>query len=79
MKRVIQCKYSCAGCGIHRRVVSVAARTTENVVEWMENVCIVALGSDHAIQSPTCTSATLSEVMVPIDGKDPNHRVGTVK
>ncbi len=77
MKRVIQCKYSCADCGIHRRVVSIPARTTEEIKRWMDDVCVVAIAKDHAIQSPTCRATAITELMIPIDTNDPNHRVGT--
>lgn len=77
--RAIQCKYSCAKCGIHRQIVSVAARlpTEPDVVHWMDTVAAPALSRDHDARSPHCHITTLSEVMIPlVDGVD---RVGGVE
>lgn len=64
----IDCKYSCAGCGLYRVVVSVPARTTEELFVWMDWVAAKAISEDHARRSPSCTSRTISELMIPITG-----------
>jgi hypothetical protein len=70
MREAIQVKYSCAGCGLHRVVVTVAARTQEPVVEWVEKIMAQAISNDHSQRSPHCASRTMSEVMIPIEGND---------
>jgi hypothetical protein len=64
--RAIQCKYSCFKCGIHRQIVTVRGRTTEDVVEWLNTVCAPALSADHDRRSPDCRITKLDEVMVPL-------------
>ena len=70
MKETIQCKYSCFKCNIVNRVVTVVARESEDVVYWMENICIVTIAKDHSTQSPHCLAKSLSNLMIPIDGAD---------
>ena len=70
MREAIQVKYSCAGCGVRRVAVTVAARTQEPVVEWVEKIMAQAISNDHSQRSPHCVSRTMSEVMIPIEGKD---------
>lgn len=78
MKRVIQIKYSCKQCGIIKRTVSVIARTTESVTDWMENNCIIAIAKDHSIQSPLCNATEISEVIIPIENSE-THKIGAGK
>lgn len=63
-------RYSCDLCGIKDREVQVQARGGENVVEWMENTCIIALANDHARLSPNCRPQTLTNLMIPVSGAD---------
>lgn len=69
----IEVLYSCAGCGLQRVSAAVPARTTENVVDWLEKVAARVLSADHQRRSPLCRSTVMSEVMIPISGAD---RVG---
>jgi hypothetical protein len=64
--RTIQCKYSCFKCGIHRQIVTVRGRITEDVVEWLNTVCAPALSADHDRRSPACRITRFDEVMVPL-------------
>ncbi len=64
----IECKYSCSLCGLHRVSVMVAARTTEDVAVWLEQIATPALVNDHEARSPGCHPATLSELLIPITG-----------
>jgi hypothetical protein len=64
-KPAIQCKYSCSGCGIHRRVVTVAQRGEEDVVQWIEKVLSPVIADDHANASSECRSARMSELLIP--------------
>jgi hypothetical protein len=66
----ITVRYSCPACGIRKREVEVQARESEDVIEWMEKVCIIALGNDHASVSPHCHPEELKDVMIPIHGSD---------
>lgn len=78
MKKVIQIKYSCKLCGITKRTISVIARTTESVVDWMESNCIMSIARDHAVQSPLCQATEISEVMIPIENES-THKIGAGK
>lgn len=64
MTRAIQCKYSCAKCGITRQTVTI--REEEDVVAWLEKVCAPALSRDHDNRSPGCRITSLTEVLIPI-------------
>lgn len=66
----IECKYSCAQCGLHRVAVNVPIRTTQDVAEWMERVCIFVIAADHAARSPECTALSMQDVMIPVSGAD---------
>lgn len=61
-------KYSCKGCDLYRVDCQVSSRTTEDVVHWTKNILGHAVGLDHSIRSPFCSSKTMSEVMIPITG-----------
>lgn len=63
--RVIQCKYSCKGCGIEKRIISVAERVAEPIVEWIEQILTPAIAADHARYSPACTSV-VCDLMIPL-------------
>jgi hypothetical protein len=66
MTPAIQCKYSCAQCGIYRRVVTIPQRTdAQDVVAWLEHVCAPALSRDHDQQSPHCHPTGFTEVIIP--------------
>lgn len=61
----ITVKYSCDGCGLKRVEADVPARTTEDVVVWMDRT-VRLLSRDHARRSPGCHPKALQEVMIPI-------------
>jgi len=61
--------YSCHGCGLSKVTCEVPARTTEEIVNWVQNVMGPALRVDHDSRSPNCTS-NLADVMIPISGAD---------
>lgn len=65
--------YSCPECGIKDREVRVKAREGEDVIEWMEKSCMIALGTDHQEQSPNCNPDELHDVKIPVNNVD---RVG---
>ncbi len=67
--------YTCTLCGIKDREVSVPARGDEDVVSWLQNVCIPALEYDHACISPECGAQELTNLMIPLSGAD---RIGGV-
>lgn len=67
---MIECKYSCAGCGLYRVTCSVPARTTEDVKVWLEQIAARAVSEDHAQRSPFCASRVMSEFMIPTTGAD---------
>jgi hypothetical protein len=64
----ITCMYTCNECGIYRRGVPVPARTTEEVVDWMNDVAVPLICADHASLSPFCHPTKLSELMIPVTG-----------
>ena len=66
----IQVKYSCGQCGIHRVVVDVTARSTEDVAEWMERILTPSLVRDHEARSPHCQPKSLTEVLIPVTGTE---------
>lgn len=76
MKPAIQCKYSCAACGIKKRTVTVAQREYENVVEWLETVCAPAIAADHYSQSPRCPATKMTELMIPVP--EGTEKIGTL-
>lgn len=63
----IEVKYSCPLCGTKDRDVTVIARDPNvDVVQWMNTVCIIALGDDHHKHSPRCLPQRLHDIKVPI-------------
>jgi hypothetical protein len=67
MTETIICRYYCSRCK-QKRDVPVATRTEEqNVVEWLEQVAVVAISEDHARVSPRCRATHMDEVYIPVD------------
>jgi hypothetical protein len=64
--------YTCDVCGLTDIHVPVFARTTEDVVVWLEQVAAPALARDHGWRSPDCPVTSFTNVKVPIPA-------GTVK
>lgn len=63
--------YSCPLCGIKDRGVGVRARgIEEDVLDWLEGACMVALGRDHAATSPFCHPTELKNLKIPLIGTD---------
>lgn len=73
MNLQIGVRYTCLPCGIRDREVKVPARTTEDVVHWVEKVAAVAIGADHMATSPHCRATHMTNIKIPMDGTD---RVG---
>ena len=65
--------YSCDECGIRNAEVQVPSRDAEDVIQWMEKICIIALSRDHADRSPHCRPKVLTNIKIPMTGVD---RVG---
>jgi hypothetical protein len=63
-------RYSCSLCGIKDREVKVRARENEDVVQWVKEICMVAVGGDHAAISPSCQATSVENLMIPISGAD---------
>jgi hypothetical protein len=70
MSAEITVKYSCHLCGIVKREVQVRARGDEDVVQWLEQVCISDLVKDHSSVSPECRPSELKDIMIPVSGSD---------
>lgn len=68
--QTIRCLYSCDLCGLDRVGVEVPVRTTEGVVEWTRDVCVVAVARDHARRSPACASEKIDRLLIPMSGRD---------
>ncbi len=66
MKIAIQCKYSCNACHVHRQSVTVEAREDQDVVTWLNTVCVPAMMRDHETRSPGCNPGKFDEVMIPL-------------
>jgi hypothetical protein len=67
----IRCLYTCSLCDLVDVAVEVPAReSTRPVVEWMERICIPAIGADHALRSPGCQPETLENLKIPITNAD---------
>lgn len=71
-RKAIQCRYSCAQCGLKRQVVTVKARTDEDIMTWMDQILTPALSADHDRRSPGCHITKLTEVMIPVAANNPN-------
>ena len=69
MKLTITVFYSCPLCATVKAAVTVPARESEDVGEWMENT-VRLLGDDHRARSPHCHPAELKNVMIPMSGRD---------
>jgi hypothetical protein len=65
---VITVLYSCPGCGLKNVSCEVYARTTEDVIFWVENVMGYALVRDHHRRSPECAAQTMRQVTIPMTG-----------
>lgn len=66
----ITVKYSCPlGC-ITQRTVDVPTREGENVVEWLEGVCMPAVAKDHRSASPFCRATSVKDLYIPMGGTD---------
>jgi hypothetical protein len=63
----IQVKYTCGVCGVTRRVVSVPARTIEDVNIWMDQT-VLLLMADHQRVSFGCVAREFKELMIPVTG-----------
>lgn len=57
--------YSCPGCGIVDRTVSVPMRGEEDVIAWMDMV-MMALANDHREHSPFCKPSHLVNLKIPV-------------
>jgi len=66
MNQTIGVLYSCEQCGILNQEVQVPARDAEDVIQWMEKVCIIALCADHESRSPRCHPETLTHIKIPM-------------
>ena len=64
----IQVLYTCLPCCIVDAKVDVPARTTEDVITWVEKVMGPAIAEDHQRRSPNCFPTTLSNVKIPVTG-----------
>jgi hypothetical protein len=63
---IIEVLYTCEECGLTDVPVPVVARTTEDVVVWLEQVAVPALARDHARRSPRCHVDKFADVKVPM-------------
>lgn len=63
-------KYSCPECGLVDREVRVTSRTDEDVVAWLEDVCMVEVTKDHVSVSPDCVATSLKDLKIPLAGVD---------
>lgn len=66
----IEILYTCDSCGIKNQKVVVIARTTQNVVEWVQRVAAYAISADHAGRSPHCKATTMTDMKIPVSGTD---------
>lgn len=62
---MITCKYSCPECGLVDREVQVPARTTEDVVVWVQQKVGRAILIDHCKVSPRCRAQVIKNLMIP--------------
>jgi hypothetical protein len=61
--------YSCPLCGIVKAKVKVNARVEgQDIMDWMTNVCVMALAADHEKRSPNCHPTHFGDIMIPIAG-----------
>lgn len=65
---MIEIQYRCAECESGWRVVSVRERSDDQaIIHWMRNRVVAAIGAHHAIYSPLCRAASITETKIPID------------
>lgn len=62
--------YTCEECGLKDREVKVRARGSEDVVTWVENICIIGVAADHLMTSPRCRATHMTNLKIPISGAD---------
>ncbi len=68
---MIKVLYSCNLCGVSKVVVECEERKPqEDVVEWMNTKVAPFLSRDHDQRSPECHISKLSEVYIPMDGRE---------
>ena len=68
--------YTCNACGIVERGVDVPERgKDQDVVDWARNTMGIAIGDDHAANSPGCPSSVMDMVKIPI-ARAEDFRVG---
>ena len=77
MRRTIGLTYTCNECGLKDVTVQIVARTTEDIVDWMQDVLIPKLAQDHWNRSPSCIATTLSQVKIPL-AKNEGSPIGGV-
>ena len=64
--------YSCPECDLKDVEVTVPARTTEDIIDWMNQTNLL-LAKDHGRRSPRCFPRVLKNVKIPMHQSD---RVG---
>jgi hypothetical protein len=58
-------RYSCPGCGIVDRPVSVPLRGEEDVIQWLD-IVMLAVGDDHKRHSPFCKATHMRDLKIPM-------------
>lgn len=59
-------QYTCSMCGVRdRELLCRYRRNDEDVIEWMRQVVIEAVGDDHATISPECEVEEITSVKIP--------------
>ena len=66
----IKVKYSCHRCGLKDAEVLVSARSSEDVIEWLNQTVNPNVKYDHTMRSPRCTATSFQNLMIPITGTD---------
>ena len=70
--KYIEVTYSCPLCEIKERKVKVVEREAgQDIGDWMEYVCIVALSDNHSKTSPFCHPKELKNIMIPVFAEQP--------
>lgn len=68
---MIQVKFSCKVCGKLEQLVDVPNRKpNEDLMFWMNEVCMQVVKAKHYIISPECT-ATNVDLMIPFENDKP--------
>lgn len=70
MREMIEIIYTCGQCTAIEIKLKVPARTTEEVVHWVRNICGHAIGLDHSTRSPNCRATTMKDLKIPMTGAD---------